>query len=227
MRRGLLPQWLANLQLRRGRGRALAIPACLVALLIVPALPPASASTLIFVGSEFDGVSGVTGLMGARSAAVSPDGAHLYVASLEADALAVFGRDALTGALSFVEAQFDNVGGVDGLDGPTGTHAVTLSPDGLNVYVAANTDDALAVFSRDPETGALSFLEVQRDGVGGVDGLNGSWGVTVSADGEHVYVAGFADQAIAVFERDGATGALSFVEAEFNGLGGVIGLDDP
>ena len=226
MRQGFRPRMLAIRPKRPGLSLALAA-CCLLALVIVSGGPRASASTLIFVGSEFDGVSGVTGLMGARSAAVSPDGAHLYVASLDAGALAVFSRNPLTGALTFVEAQFDGVGGVDGLNGLLGTHAVALSPDGLNVYVAANTDDAVAVFSRDPETGALSFLEVQRDGVGGVDGLNGSWGVTVSADGEHVYVAGFVDQAIAVFQRDAATGALAFVEAEFNGMDGVIGLDDP
>ncbi len=198
----------------------------LPALILVEGLG-VGAAPLIFLEAEFDGVSGVTGLMGARSAAVSPDGAHVYVASLGDHALAVFSRDPRTGALTFVEAQFDDVGGVDGLDGLFGTHAVALSVDGANVYVAAATDDTIAVFSRDPVTGALSFLEVQRDGVGGVDGLNGAWGVTVSPDDAHVYVGGYVDQAVAVFDRDEITGALSFVEAEFNGLGGVVGLDDP
>ena len=41
------------------------------------------------------------------SVAVSPDGAHVYVASLNDHAVAVFARDGTTGALAFVEAQFD------------------------------------------------------------------------------------------------------------------------
>ena len=38
-------------------------------------------------------------------------------------------------------------------------------------YVTGNGDDAVAVFSRASSTGALTFVEVQKDGVNGVDGL--------------------------------------------------------
>ena len=50
-------------------------------------------------------------------------------------------------------------------------------------------DNAVAVFSRNATTGALTFVEAKFDGVGGTDGLAGATGVSLSADGEHVYVA--------------------------------------
>jgi len=56
------------------------------------------------------------------------------------------------------------------------------------------------VFSRDTATGALTFVGVRQDGVGGVDGLAGAASVTVSPDNRHVYVAGSNDDAVAVFD---------------------------
>ena len=53
--------------------------------------------------------------------------------------------------------------------------------------------------SSDATTGALTFVEVHKNVVGGVDGLDGADSVTVSPDGKHLYVAGFDDDAVAVF----------------------------
>jgi 6-phosphogluconolactonase (cycloisomerase 2 family) len=176
---------------------------------------------LTFVEAHVNGVGGVAGLVWPESVTVSPDGAHVYVASSIDDAVTLFSRDAGTGELTFVEAQFDGVGGVAGLDGP---ESVTVSPDGAHVYVASFFGDSVAVFSRDMGTGALTFVEAQFDGAGGVDGLNGAMALTVSPDGAHVYVASMDDHAVAVFDRDAGTGALAFVEAQFDSLGGVDGL---
>src|SRR5262249_42302813 len=139
------------------------------------------------------------------------------------DAIAVFSRNAGTGALTFVEMQKDGVGGVDGL---AATESIAVSPDGAHVYATGSEDDAIAVFSRNVGTGALTFVEMQKDGVGGVDGLNNAHGVRVSPDGAHVYVAGTDDDALAVFSRNAGTGALTFVEVQKNGVGGVDGLDN-
>lgn len=106
---------------------------------------------------------------------------------------------ALTGALSFVELDKDGVGGVDGLDGAA---ALVVSPDGKNVYVTGQNDGAVATFTRNPTTGALTFLEMDKDGAGGVDGLDGANGVAVSPDLAHVYVTGFVDDAVATFARE-------------------------
>ena len=53
-------------------------------------------------------------------------------------------------------------------------------------------------------------VEVEQDGVGGLDGLDGASQVAVSPDGAHVYVAAFNDDAVTVFRRDASTGRLSF-----------------
>ncbi len=204
----------------RAVGRRFRASASLVvaAVVLLPAV--ASAFHLGFVEAEWDGVGGVDGIGAAFSVAVSPDGAHVYVAAYGDSSLAVFTRDPVTGRLTFVEAQWDDAGGVDGL---AGAYSVVVSPDGAHVYAAGLIDNAVAVFARDPASGALTFVEVVRDGVGGVDGLLGASAVVVSPDGDHVYATGFWDNSVAAFARQ-PTGALTFVEVERDGVGGVEGL---
>lgn len=180
-----------------------------------------STGKLIFVEVERDGVGGVDGLDNVTAVTVSPDGKHVYAAGNFDDAVAVFSRDAGTGTLTFVEIQQEGVAGVDGLNG---VEAVVVSPDGKHVYTAAGFDDAVTLFSRDAGTGKLTFVELQRDSVGGVDGLDGAVDVTISPDGKHVYSAATNDDAIAVFSRDSGTGQLTFVETLMDGVGGVDGL---
>lgn len=170
---------------------------------------------------------GVDGLDSARGVAISPDGAHVYVAALLDSSLAAWARDAMTGALTLIEVEKDGVAGVDGL---AGAHDVALSGGGEHVYVASRSEDAVAVFSRNAVNGQLNFLEFEKDGVGPVDGLDGAEGVAVSDDDEHVYVAANVDDAVAVFKREDNSGSvdfgkLTFIEAKKDGVGGVDGLD--
>jgi 6-phosphogluconolactonase (cycloisomerase 2 family) len=179
--------------------------------------------TLAFVESVVDGENGVTGMNGPIDLAISPDGAHVYVTGVFSDSLAVFSRDAGTGELTFVEEQVDGLGGVAALDDPI---AVTVSPDGAHVYVAAFApgNAAVVVFSRDAGTGALTFVESQMNGSGGVSDMTTPVDVAVSPDGAHVYVAAYVDDAIVAFERDDLTGTLSFLGTVSNGVGGVSGI---
>jgi 6-phosphogluconolactonase (cycloisomerase 2 family) len=176
---------------------------------------------LNFVEFQKDGIDGVDGLAGVTSVTVSPDGKFLYASGYDDSAVAVFARNAQTGKLSFVEVQKDGIDGVDGLAGVT---SVTVSPDGKFLYTAGYDDSAVAVFARNAQTGKLSFVEVQKDGVEGVDGLGGAESVIVSPDGKFVYAAGLSDSAVAVFGRNDQTGNLSFVEFQQNGIDGVDGL---
>src|SRR5881628_2053132 len=124
--------------------------------------------------------------------------------------------------LRFLEVELNGTGSVTGLGGATG---VAVSPDGRNIYAAGEVDDALAVFHRDSATGALTFVEMQKEAVGGVDGLTGADGIAISPDGAYVYVAGRNDDSLAVFSRDAATGALTYVQIQRDGYaGGVDGL---
>ena len=172
-------------------------------------------------GSLAGGDAGLRRLNGAHGVVVSPDGAQVYVTSKTGDALTVFSRDVATGALTFVQTKYDSVGGVNGLDGAEG---IAISPDGAHVYVAGRNDNALAVFARDASTGAVTFVEMDRDGVAGVTGLAGAKAVAVSPDGAHVYAAGSLDNAVAAFTRDAGSGKLTFVEAQEEGQNGVVGL---
>jgi len=176
------------------------------------------ALTFVEVHKKIDGVDGMSN---ARAVTISPDGKNVYVAGYGDRAIVVFNRNATSGALNFIEVQMDGVDGVDGLMAP---RSVVVSPDGKNVYATGDIDDSLVVFSRNEETGALTFMELQKDGVNGVDGLDYARYVTVSPEGSYVYVAGDDDNAIAVFSRDDVTGALTFVEMHKNGIGGVNGI---
>lgn len=173
------------------------------------------AGSLTIAEVETDGIAGVDGLAGATGVDISPDGKHVYVASATDDALAAFARNSATGKLDFVEAEKDSAL-TDGLDG---AHDVSVAPDGKHVYVASAIDDAVTVFARDAGTGALAFVQTFKDGVGVVDFLNGARGVSIAADGRHVYVASRNDDSVTVFARNAATGVLGFVESENDGFG--------
>jgi DNA-binding beta-propeller fold protein YncE len=174
---------------------------------------------LTFLEFHHDGANGVDGLDRALDVAVSPDGANVYVAAQDDNAVAVFSRDSATGALTFLEAEKDGVAGADGL---FSAHGIAVSPDGGQVYVASGGE--LGVFSRDPGTGALTFLEMEKDGVNGVSGLSSGNMVAVSADGTHVYATGEGSDALVVFARDATTGALTYTQTLTDGVAGADAL---
>ncbi len=162
---------------------------------------------LAFVELQRDGHNGVDGIAGARDVVLSADGAFVYVAGIDDDAVAWFSRDETTGALTWAGAAFDGVGGAEGLAGAT---ALALSPDGAQLYVTSQEDHAVAVFTRDAQSGALTFLEARFDGIDGVTGLSLPLGIAVSPDGTQVFVPSLGGASLAIFARDAQTGALTF-----------------
>jgi 6-phosphogluconolactonase (cycloisomerase 2 family) len=182
------------------------------------------------VQTVLDDTDGVDGLNTTSSVTLSPDGAHLYATSAGESAIAVFSRDTSTGRLTFVEAEFEGVAGVQGLEV---AHESVVSPDGAHVYVASPGRETatspvpgrISHFDRDAWSGALSFVGVVTDDVGGITGLDGVSSVTSSPDGAHLYTTAFRDDAVAVFERNAITGAIHFVQVQADGVGGVDGLD--
>lgn len=176
---------------------------------------------LHFVEAKRNGVDGVQGLGRAWAVAVSPDGKNVYAAGFKDSSVVAFSRDPETGKLCFLEMHKQGAGGADGI---AGACSVSISPDGRHLYVAGHWDHSIAVFSRDKASGHLKFVEAQRQGVHGVDGLNVVQGVTVSPDGKHVYAAAYRSYAVSVFRREHSTGRLTFVEIQRDGSGGVAGL---
>ena len=129
---------------------------------------------------------------------LSPDGLHAYVASRDSQSVAIFARNATTGALTQLSGTAGCVAeigdGVTCADGRGLGQAVyvTVSPDGGSVYAASQVSNAIAVFSRNQTTGALTQLNgllgcVSEDGSSGTctDGkaLTGAISIAVSPDG--------------------------------------------
>ena len=185
----------------------------------------AASGKLTFESVVKDGGGPVDGISGANALAITSDGKFLYATGLFDDAVAVFKRNESSGLLTFVELEKNNLAGVTGLDRPL---SVTVSADGKHVYTAAGANnnftgsDAVAAFSRDATTGQLTFIASYFEGAaqGGntIDGLEGLTSVTVSPDGKHVYAAGGQEVGgdldwIAIFSRDSASGALTWVDA--------------
>ena len=184
----------------------------------------AASGGLQFGGSARNGVAGVEGLGGAFGVAISPDGRHVYAAGLNDDSIVVLSRNTATGALAFASRVQDDSGGVDGLNAAT---AVAVSPDGRHVYATGFSDNAVAVFTRNVETGALGFVERKRDNEGGITKLAGPYYLAVSGDGSTVIVTASAENAIDVFHRDSNTGRLALAQIELDGIDGITKLASP
>lgn len=160
--------------------------------------------------------------MGSRAIALSPDGKSVYVASSKSDAIAVFRRNSRSGVLSQPKGEAGCVAAngatrcatAIGLDGP---NSVAVSPDGRNVYATSRASNSIAIFQRDQKTGALTQLPASAGCIAGVPipvcavgrALVGPDVVVVSPKGENVYVGSFFGNAVAVFDRDPVSGALT------------------
>lgn len=180
-----------------------------------------STGALTQVQVLIDGMGGVDGLASASALACSADGSSVYVTGTLKSAVAVFHRNA-NGLLTYVQVLKDGIGGVDGL---SGVRAVAVSPDGNWVYATGTSESALGVFQRDPATGLLSFKQVLKDGVGGIDGLANVSAVGVSPDSQFVYTVSQGDSAVLMLRRDPLTGLLSTAVLLKQGVNGVAGLN--
>ncbi|HEU4737675.1 MAG TPA: beta-propeller fold lactonase family protein [Solirubrobacterales bacterium] len=161
--------------------------------------------------------------MGSRAIAVSPDGGHVYVASSQSDAIAIFTRNRQTGVL----AQTRGAGGcvaakgafgcatAIGLDEP---NSVAISPNGRSLYATSRLGNSVTAFVRNPKTGALRQLPPPLAGcISGAPIPGCAAGlalvapdvVVVSPDGNNVYVGSFFGNSVAAFARNPSTGALT------------------
>src|SRR5262249_2052351 len=142
--------------------------------------------------------------------AVSPDGRNVYVASATyRRLLAVFARNTRTGALTELAGDrgcvqhaevLAPIGCSETTDANFTPEAVTVSPDGRNVYVVSETNaegGAVFAFARDPSDGALTTIGCLSSKPTGTpcaplpSDFFGS-ALAVSPDGQSVYV-GAAD----------------------------------
>jgi DNA-binding beta-propeller fold protein YncE len=142
--------------------------------------------------------------------AVSPDGTSVYVAAVGDGGISIFNRAAngtltAAGCISKAALAGCNTNGGGAL---AGAAWVAVSPDGANVYVVAEEDNAISTFSRATNgalTGAGCISQAPLAGCttpGGGVALDTASGVDVSPDGTSVIATSFGNDAISVFNRE-------------------------
>ncbi len=155
----------------------------------------------------------------AYEAQVSPDGKNVYSVAVLGD-LVEYSRNSANGALTEIGcvtsgtescAPSNASTGAPGMANPA---AIALSPDGKNAYVITKGGNALVEFSRSAETGLLTEIGCVDEanvqcGSHEAKGIANPYDVTVSPDGEDVYVTSFEKESVAEFSRNSATGELT------------------
>ena len=193
-------------------------------------------SIVVFERNETDGtlefrsraqhlIDDVKSLVAPFDVVVSPDGNHLYAAAFGSNAVVVFNRNPVDGALTYLDRRVN--GKTDGCATIAGINealGLALSADGTSLYVTGYSAHSLVAFRRDPNSGLLQFQARYRDDRDGINGLRFPIGAAVSLDGQNVYVASSGDNAISVFARNGEDGSLTFLEFHKDGISGVDGL---
>jgi 6-phosphogluconolactonase (cycloisomerase 2 family) len=152
--------------------------------------------------------------------AMSPDGRTLYAAASGGNAIGVFNRSTTTGAIVFAGCVSAGGGGPctsvtsPAVSFPT---ALAVSPDGRYLYDTAATSDTVAAFTRDTTTGAIAFascVSATQDGpcpgIANAAALLTPRSLALSPDGTRAFVGAQDGDAISVFTRDPASGALAF-----------------
>jgi 6-phosphogluconolactonase (cycloisomerase 2 family) len=111
----------------------------------------------------------------------------------------------------------ETLGGDAGIAALVQPSAIVLSPEPGNphVYVTSESGDRVLQFAREP-AGSLVYQKAYSASTPGFSEvkLDGAHDLAISSDGRHLYAAAQAGNAISVFERDLATGDLSFVQSQ-------------
>ena len=136
---------------------------------------------------------------GPRHTKFSPDGRHFYILNELACSVTAARYDAARGTLE----PFMTVPTLpEGFSGPNTCSEIRVHPSGRFVYAANRGHDSIAVFARDPETGALAPIEVVP--TGGVRPRN----FALTPDGAWLLAAHQDTHNLTVFRVDPATGRL-------------------
>lgn len=143
-----------------------------------------------------------TALTRGHSVTVSPDGAHVY-AGAGSQTIATFERDSGTGFLSFLASN------EVGLTAASAATALSVSSDGLNVYVATSYDNLITVFQRDAGSGLLKSVAALPNGPNFLGSSPQS--IAVTSDGLNVFAAKVSIDGVTAFRRDPGSGALTFL----------------
>ena len=156
-------------------------------------------------GEQWDPI--LPGFLWGGDMVVSADNNYLYMGG--GDAVSIFARDVVTGGLEFLATTT-----IDGLTWGEGPKRLLFSSDGKFLYTNSPGDNAVSVLARSADDWTLTVVETEKNGAGGVTDMGTPHDLAISPDGKHLYVAARKDDntaAIVVFDRDAASGVLTFL----------------
>jgi Bacterial Ig domain/Lactonase, 7-bladed beta-propeller len=168
--------------------------------------------------ASFGCTAGHASLLGLFDGQLSSDERQLYVAGsedLSGGRVVNLARDPATGALSFSECFAPTVPGCSSAAPLSQTSALSLSPDGTDLYVS---DYSVGILHfRRAAGGQLTYVGCYAPTATvacpiAAPGTGGASDIQVSQDGKNVYVAGYSNDAVAVLSRNTTTGALTWLE---------------
>lgn len=164
-----------------------------------------------------DGSGNAMGLSDCYSVIISPDGNFVYIAGRFY--ISIFSRNIITGELTFV-ALNDNVEN-------SSSKEIGISPDGKFLFMLNWADDRIVVFSRNLNTGILSYQFKIEDGDSGISGLDGVKDLEISSDGKFLYTSSFYDSAISVFSINQNSGDLNQLQVLKSYQGTAFSIEAP
>ncbi|MEQ9920930.1 beta-propeller fold lactonase family protein [Pectobacterium brasiliense] len=166
------------------------------------------------VGSDTIPVRSPSGIV------LSSDGTSAYISNLGNHSITVLSRDAATGSLNYITTinKTTIVADANSAEIPkddrylNGLQDIVISPDNRFVYVSSNSQGTVSIFSRDVDTGALTYagtLDLYSAGHILANALS-LRELVMSEDGSALYVAAFGSKSLLVFGRDSDSGALTY-----------------
>lgn len=141
----------------------------------------------------------VTEGKGPQDIVFRPDGKFAYVANALNSTITVFGYDAATGALKELQT-LPTVPPY--YDGPNAAAELAVHPTGKWLYVSNRGHNSVVLFTIDPGTGLLTFVEEQ--GTGGKNPVH--FGIEPSA--KHLAIANQGSNTVLVCRIDAGNGRL-------------------
>ncbi|POE05575.1 beta-propeller fold lactonase family protein [Pectobacterium odoriferum] len=177
-----------------------------------------TSGALTFVGSLVG--SDTIPLKSPSGIVLSSDGTSAYLSNLGNHSITVLARDAESGSLDYVTTinKSTIAADVNSAEIPQndryleGLQDIVISPDNRFVYVSSNSQGTVSIFSRDADTGALTYagtLNLYSEGHIAANAL-ALRELVISEDGSALYVAAFGSKSLLVFSRDNDSGALTY-----------------
>lgn len=157
-----------------------------------------------------DGDPGMQYLNGIYELDFSPDGRFVYGIVMDSNALVTFARDTITGLLSPIQVVHNNQAD----SALTAGCAITVSKDGKFMYTASIRANTIGIFQRDQNNGMVTFIDTVSTHLLGNPQILWYYGYFLlsSNDSKNIYIGSYSDNAMVVYQRNGSTGALTFIQ---------------